>query len=91
MKFQFFIFDEKLDFHEKILEDEKMENEDELPQTDEVKTILNQLSQLKTKRTDLQNELAEVEIKINELQVWFFKVRCFFSKIILKTRNRINL
>ena len=48
-----------------------MENEDELPQTDEVKTILNQLSQLKTKRTDLQNELAEVEIKINELQACF--------------------
>ena len=80
MKFQFFIFDEKLDFHEKILEDEKMENEDELPQTDEVKTILNQLSQLKTKRTDLQNELAEVEIKINELQVWFFKIRYFVEE-----------
>ena len=56
-----------------------MENEDELPQTDEVKTILNQLSLLKTKRTDLQNELAEVELKINELQVCFSNFQSFFS------------
>ena len=65
-----------------------MENEDELPQTDEVKTILNQLSQLKTKRTDLQNELAEVELKINELQVCFQIYTFFFEVSTVKFRLR---
>ena len=40
----------------------------ELPQTDEVKSILNQLNQLKTRRSDLLAELDDIDVKIDQLQ-----------------------
>ena len=44
----------------------------ELPQTDEVKSILNQLNQLKTRRSDLLAELGDIDVKIEQLQaLWF--------------------
>ena len=43
----------------------------ELPQTDEVKSILNQLNQLKTRRSDLLAELDDIDVKIDQLQgIW---------------------
>ena len=47
----------------------------DLPQTDEVKSILNQLNQLKTRRSDLLAELDDIDVKIDQLQgIWFFYI-----------------
>ena len=58
-----------------------MDDGDELPQTDEVKTILAQLEKFKSRRSDLQVELDEIDIKINELQDQLVKEKSRTSSV----------
>jgi hypothetical protein len=45
-----------------------MDNEDEYPQTDEVKTILNEIAELRHRKEALTRELTDIDLKMDRLQ-----------------------